>query len=30
MSLNNLVNKNYGKIDLKDYVFSFIKKHKKS
>ena len=30
MSLNNLVHKNYGKIDLKDYVFSFIKKHKKS
>tara|TARA_B100000674_G_C37774664_1_gene884246 strand:- start:86 stop:979 length:894 start_codon:yes stop_codon:yes gene_type:complete len=30
MSLNNKVHKNYGKIDLKDYVNYFIKKHSKS
>ncbi len=30
MSLNNKVYKTYGKIDLKDYVNNFIKKHNKS
>ena len=30
MSLNNKVYRTYGKIDLKDYVNNFIKKHKKS
>ena len=30
MSLNNKVHKTYGKIDLKDYVNYFIKKHSKS
>ncbi len=30
MSLNNKVYKNYGKIDLRDYISKFIKNHKKS
>ena len=30
MSLNNRVHKSYGKMSLKDYVNSFIKKHNKS
>ena len=30
MSLNNKVYRTYGKIDLKDYVNNFIKKHNKS
>ena len=30
MSLNNRVYKTYGKINLKDYINSFIKKHSKS
>ena len=30
MSLNNRVHKTYGKINLKDYINSFIKKHSKS
>ncbi len=30
MSLNNKVYKTYGKIDLKDYVNNFLKKHNKS
>ncbi len=29
MSLNNKVNKNFGKISLKNYIDNFIKKHKK-
>ena len=27
MSLNNKVNKNFGKVALKDYITDFIKKH---
>ena len=27
MSLNNKVYKNLGKVQLKDYIFEFIKKH---
>ena len=30
MTFNNRVNRSYGKIDLRKYVESFIKKHKKS
>ena len=30
MSLNNRVHKTYGKINLKDYINSFIKKHSKT
>ena len=30
MSLNNKVYKTYGKIELKDYVNNFLKKHNKS
>ncbi len=30
MTINNYVNRSYGKIDLKKYIESFIKKHKKS
>ena len=29
MTFNNYVNKSYGKIDLRNYIESFIKKHKK-
>ena len=29
MSYNNKVNRNYGKINLKDYIRSFIKSEKK-
>ena len=30
MSLNNKVNKSFGKIKLKDYIENFVKKHKKN
>ena len=30
MTFNNRVNRSYGKIDLREYIESFIKKHKKS
>ena len=30
MTFNNRVNRSYGKIDLRKYIESFIKKHKKS